>query len=85
MERIKTFESFSLNEANKIKYDYKQWSDTVMTVQSAAGKSKLNYEDGWDALATGIVLYFGEAEGMKLIEEFEKLHKRYMRDTERGA
>lgn len=55
---------------SEAKYDEK-WYSYVNAAQEIAANSKLNYEDGWNALAAGLIEKFGFNEAKKLIKTWE--------------
>lgn len=52
------------------KYDEK-WNSYVNAAQEIAANSKLDYEDGWNALVAGLIEKFGFNEAEKLIKTWE--------------
>ena len=72
--KISEFKKLIREEIGKVmkeaKYDEK-WNSYVNAAQEIAANSKLDYEDGWNALAAGLIEKFGFNEAEKLIKTWE--------------
>lgn len=68
-EEISNSKSITENKVVKLTHDH------VLAAQTAAAKSKLNYEDGWNVLAAYFMATMGEANGTNFILSLEKQHK----------
>ena len=62
-----------LNEANLITLD------DISDAQSIAAKSKLNYEDSWDAITAYLISTMGLPKAMALVLKLEKDHTKLYR------
>lgn len=69
-EEISNAKSITENKVVKLT------SDHVLGAQTAAAKSKLNYEDGWNILAAYFIATMGEDNGTNFILSLESQHKR---------
>lgn len=62
-----------LNEANLITLD------DISDAQSIAAKSKLNYEDSWDAITAYLISTMGLPKATTLVLKLEKEHTKLYR------
>jgi hypothetical protein len=68
----------SMNETeNKV---VKLTHDHILDAQTAAAKSKLNYEEGWNILAAYFIATMGAEKGTQFILSLEKQHKSIYKD-----
>ena len=73
-EEISNTKSITENKVVKLTYD------NVLDAQSAAAKSKLNYEEGWNILAAYFIATMGVEKGTQFILSLEKQHKSVYKD-----
>ena len=68
-EEISNTKSITENKVVKLTYD------NVLDAQSAAAKSKLTYEEGWNMLAAYFTATMGVEKGTQFILSLEEQHK----------
>jgi hypothetical protein len=73
-EEISNTKSITENKVVKLTYD------NVLDAQTAAAKSKLNYEEGWNILAAYFIATMGVEKGTQFILSLEKQHKSVYKD-----
>jgi hypothetical protein len=74
LENIKNYLQETENGVVKLTYDH------VLDAQTAAAKSKLNYEEGWNMLAAYFIATMGAERGTQYILGLEKQYKSVYKD-----
>jgi hypothetical protein len=73
-EAISNTKSITENKVVKLTHDH------ILDAQTAAAKSKLNYEEGWNILAAYFIATMGAEKGTQFILSLEKQHKSIYKD-----